>query len=77
MVADVFHFYADAVEKHFGEMIPVAGGGDMTFREPLGVVGLMRPWNFPMNITGFGRELGVHALEGYSEVENVYFATEP
>jgi betaine-aldehyde dehydrogenase len=48
MVADVFHFYAGAVEKHYGETIPVAGGVDMTFREPLGVVGLIVPWNFPI-----------------------------
>ena len=47
MVAEVFHFYAGAVDKHFGETIPVAGGIDMTFREPLGVVGLITPWNFP------------------------------
>ena len=33
MVADVFHFYAGAVDKHHGETIPVAGGVDMTFRE--------------------------------------------
>jgi betaine-aldehyde dehydrogenase len=32
MVADVFHFYAGAVDKHHGETIPVAGGVDMTFR---------------------------------------------
>ena len=50
MVADVFHFYAGAVDKHHGETIPVAGGVDMTFREPLGVVGLIVPWNFPLNI---------------------------
>ncbi len=49
MVADVFHFYAGAVEKHYGDTIPVAGGVDMTFREPLGVVGLIVPWNFPLN----------------------------
>src|SRR5438094_5881372 len=48
MVADVFHFYAGAVEKHYGDTIPVAGGVDMTFREPLGVVGLIVPWNFPL-----------------------------
>jgi acyl-CoA reductase-like NAD-dependent aldehyde dehydrogenase len=47
MVADVFHFYAGAVEKHFGETIPVAGGVDMTFREPLGVVGLITPGTSP------------------------------
>ena len=39
MVADVFHFYAGAVDKRYGETIPVAGGVDLTFREPLGVVG--------------------------------------
>jgi acyl-CoA reductase-like NAD-dependent aldehyde dehydrogenase len=53
MVADVFHFYAGAVDKHHGETIPVAGGIDMTFREPLGVVGLIVPWNFPLNISSW------------------------
>ena len=53
MVADVFHFYAGAVDKHHGETIPVSGGIDMTFREPLGVVGLITPWNFPMNIASW------------------------
>ena len=53
MVADVFHFYAGAVDKKHGETIPVAGGIDMTFREPLGVVGLIVPWNFPLNIASW------------------------
>ena len=53
MVADVFHFYASAVEKHYGETIPVAGGVDMTFREPLGVVGLIVPWNFPLMLASW------------------------
>jgi acyl-CoA reductase-like NAD-dependent aldehyde dehydrogenase len=53
MVAQVFHYYAGAVDKHFGETIPVAGGVDMTFREPLGVVGLIVPWNFPLNISSW------------------------
>ena len=53
MVADVFHFYAGAVDKHFGETIPVAGGVDLTFREPLGVVGLIVPWNFPIAISSW------------------------
>ncbi|HEX3806733.1 MAG TPA: aldehyde dehydrogenase family protein [Gaiellaceae bacterium] len=53
MVADVFHFYAGAVDKRYGETIPVAGGIDMTFREPLGVVGLIVPWNFPLNISSW------------------------
>jgi acyl-CoA reductase-like NAD-dependent aldehyde dehydrogenase len=54
MVAEVFHFYAGAVDKHHGQTIPVGGGGvDMTFREPLGVVGLIVPWNFPLNIASW------------------------
>jgi betaine-aldehyde dehydrogenase len=53
MVAQVFHFYAGAVDKHHGETIPVAGGVAATFREPLGVVGLIAPWNFPLNIASW------------------------
>ena len=53
MVADVFHFYAGAIDKKYGETIPVAGGVDMTFREALGVVGLIVPWNFPLNISSW------------------------
>jgi betaine-aldehyde dehydrogenase len=53
MVAQVFHFYAGAVDKHYGETIPVAGGEAFTFREPLGVVGLIVPWNFPVNIASW------------------------
>ena len=53
MVAQVFHFYAGAVDKHYGETIPVGGGIDVTFREPLGVVGLITPWNFPLNIASW------------------------
>jgi len=53
MVSQVFHFYAGAVDKHFGETIPVAGGVAATFREPLGVVGLIVPWNFPANIASW------------------------
>jgi acyl-CoA reductase-like NAD-dependent aldehyde dehydrogenase len=53
MVAEVLHFYAGAVDKHHGESIPVAGGVDVTFREPLGVVGLIVPWNFPLNIASW------------------------
>jgi acyl-CoA reductase-like NAD-dependent aldehyde dehydrogenase len=53
MVADVFYFYAGAVEKHYGETIPVSGGVDLTFREPLGVVGLIVPWNFPIAISSW------------------------
>jgi betaine-aldehyde dehydrogenase len=53
MVAQVFHYYAGAVDKHFGETVPVAGGEAFTFREPLGVVGLIVPWNFPLNIASW------------------------
>jgi betaine-aldehyde dehydrogenase len=53
MVAEVFHFYAGAVDKHYGETVPVAGGVDLTFSEPLGVVGLIVPWNFPLNIASW------------------------
>jgi acyl-CoA reductase-like NAD-dependent aldehyde dehydrogenase len=53
MVAQVFYFYAGAVDKHHGETIPVAGGVDLTFREPLGVVGLIVPWNFPLLIASW------------------------
>jgi acyl-CoA reductase-like NAD-dependent aldehyde dehydrogenase len=53
MVANVFHFYAGAVDKHHGETIPVDGGVDLTFHEPLGVCGLIVPWNFPLNIASW------------------------
>jgi acyl-CoA reductase-like NAD-dependent aldehyde dehydrogenase len=53
MVADVFHFYSGAVEKHYGDTIPVAGGVDLTFREPIGVVGLIVPWNFPLMLASW------------------------
>ena len=53
MVADVFYFYSGAVDKHHGETIPVPGGVDLTFREPLGVVGLIVPWNFPIAISSW------------------------
>jgi acyl-CoA reductase-like NAD-dependent aldehyde dehydrogenase len=48
MVVQAFNYYAGAPERLFGKTIPVAGGIDMTFREPLGVVGLIVPWNFPL-----------------------------
>ncbi|HWJ42985.1 MAG TPA: aldehyde dehydrogenase family protein [Solirubrobacterales bacterium] len=50
MVVETFRFYAGAPERLLGQTIPVAGGIDMTFREPLGVVGLIVPWNFPLTI---------------------------
>jgi acyl-CoA reductase-like NAD-dependent aldehyde dehydrogenase len=49
-VVDVFDYYAGAPERLLGSQIPVAGGIDLTFREPLGVVGLITPWNFPLPI---------------------------
>jgi len=53
MVADVFRYYAGAPERLLGQTIPVAGGVDMTFREPLGVVALITPWNFPLAIASW------------------------
>ena len=53
MVADVFNYYAGAPERLVGKTIPVAGGIDMTFREPLGVVALITPWNFPLPIASW------------------------
>jgi betaine-aldehyde dehydrogenase len=53
MVADVFGYYAGAPERLLGSSIPVAGGIDVTFREPLGVVGLITPWNFPLAIASW------------------------
>ena len=50
MVVDTFRFYAGAPERLLGKTIPVTGGIDITFREPLGVVGLITPWNFPLVI---------------------------
>jgi acyl-CoA reductase-like NAD-dependent aldehyde dehydrogenase len=53
-VRDVLDYYAGAPERLFGRQIPVAGGLDVTFREPIGVVGIIVPWNFPMPIAGWG-----------------------
>jgi acyl-CoA reductase-like NAD-dependent aldehyde dehydrogenase len=53
MVAETFRYYAGAVERNLGDTIPVAGGIAMTFREPLGVVGLITPWNFPLAIAAW------------------------
>jgi betaine-aldehyde dehydrogenase len=53
MVAHAFRYYAAAPERLLGHTIPVAGGVDMTFREPLGVVGLIVPWNFPLVIASW------------------------
>ena len=53
MVVDTFRYYAGAPERLLGDTIPVAGGVAMTFREPLGVVALITPWNFPLTIAAW------------------------
>ncbi len=53
-VRDVLNYYSAAPERLFGRQIPVPGGVDVTFHEPLGVVGVIVPWNFPMPIAGWG-----------------------
>ena len=54
MIVDVIRYYAGAVDKFFGHTIPVERDGvAMTFREPIGVVGLITPWNFPLNIANW------------------------
>ena len=53
-VRDVLHFYAGAPERLSGRQIPVAGGLDVTFNEPMGIIGVITPWNFPMPIASWG-----------------------
>jgi len=53
-VRDVLLYYSAAPERLFGRQIPVPGGVDVTFREPIGVVGVIVPWNFPLPIAGWG-----------------------
>ena len=53
-VVGVLRYYSAAPERLFGRQIPVAGGLDVTFKEPLGVVSVIVPWNFPMPIAGWG-----------------------
>jgi acyl-CoA reductase-like NAD-dependent aldehyde dehydrogenase len=54
MIIDVVRYYAGAVDKFFGNTIPVERDGvGLTFREPIGVVGLITPWNFPLNIANW------------------------
>jgi len=53
-VRDVLDYYSGAPERLFGRQIPVPGGLDVTFQEPLGVVGVIVPWNFPMPVLGWG-----------------------
>ncbi len=53
-VVNVLRYYSAAPERLFGRQIPVAGGLDVTFKEPLGVVSVIVPWNFPMPIAAWG-----------------------
>ncbi|MBD0337617.1 MAG: aldehyde dehydrogenase [Cyanobacteria bacterium Co-bin13] len=54
MAADCFEFYAGAINKVGGTVNPVAAAGtSLTFREPIGVCGLIAPWNFPLVITAW------------------------
>ncbi|MDH6181625.1 acyl-CoA reductase-like NAD-dependent aldehyde dehydrogenase [Microbacteriaceae bacterium SG_E_30_P1] len=53
-VRDVLTYYSAAPERMIGKQIPVAGGLDVTFLEPIGVVGVIVPWNFPMTIASWG-----------------------
>lgn len=53
-VRDVLEYYSASPERLIGQQIPVAGGLDVTFHEPLGVVGVITPWNFPMTIAAWG-----------------------
>ncbi|HEU4975205.1 MAG TPA: aldehyde dehydrogenase family protein [Baekduia sp.] len=50
MAIETFAYYAAAPERLLGDTVPVAGGMAFTVREPLGVVGLITPWNFPLAI---------------------------
>ncbi len=53
-VRDVLQYYSATPERLSGKQIPVAGGLNVTFNEPLGVVGVITPWNFPMTIASWG-----------------------
>ena len=53
-VANVLNYYSATPERLFGRQIPVPGGVDFTFKEPIGVIGIIVPWNFPMPIAGWG-----------------------
>ncbi|MFK0152824.1 aldehyde dehydrogenase family protein [Streptomyces sp. NPDC090493] len=53
-VRDLLDYAAGGVERLTGRQIPVPGGLDVTLLEPLGVVGVIAPWNFPMPIAAWG-----------------------
>jgi acyl-CoA reductase-like NAD-dependent aldehyde dehydrogenase len=70
-VRDVLHYYAAAPERLVGRQIPVAGGVDVTFHEPLGVVGVIVPWNFPMpSPRGASRRRSPRATPSCSSLPN-------
>jgi acyl-CoA reductase-like NAD-dependent aldehyde dehydrogenase len=85
-VANTLMYYAAAPERLFGRQIPVPGGIDVTFKEPLGVVGVIVPWNFPMPIAGWGFALALKAgipegvfnvLPGKGSIVGNRFVTHP
>ncbi|MFH9940957.1 aldehyde dehydrogenase family protein [Streptomyces murinus] len=51
---DLLEYAAGGIERLLGKQIPVPGGWNITFQEPLGVVGVIAPWNFPMPIAAWG-----------------------
>ncbi|MFM7014236.1 MAG: aldehyde dehydrogenase family protein, partial [Actinomycetota bacterium] len=53
-VRNVLEYYSAAPERLMGKQIPVAGGISVTFNEPIGVVGVITPWNYPMTIASWG-----------------------
>jgi len=53
-VRNVLEYYSGSPERLMGKQIPVPGGIDVTFNEPIGVVGIITPWNFPMTIASWG-----------------------
>jgi len=53
-VRNVLEYYSASPERLIGKQIPVAGGIAVTFNEPIGVVGVITPWNFPMTIASWG-----------------------
>ncbi|MEO6857559.1 MAG: aldehyde dehydrogenase family protein [Solirubrobacteraceae bacterium] len=82
MVAETLGHYAGAPERLLGGSIPVSGGQAFTVREPLGVVGLIVPWNFPLVIAGWklgpaltARNTVVLKLDAYTEVKSIFYAT--
>jgi acyl-CoA reductase-like NAD-dependent aldehyde dehydrogenase len=49
-IVDCFEFYAGAATKNYGDSLPapMPGYAAYTVREPVGVVGAIVPWNFPL-----------------------------